>query len=170
MVAVGTHEQPFQRLLNAAHECAVLLEHTSWVIQYGVGSWESSKNTIDSAAYFDSAQMQEHLRWADVLVSQASPGNTFSALEHGAWPLVLGRSSKLREHVDDHQLRFAEKLQDMGKATNIVTEENLRLELLGEEREGQDSRAARIERSLLETKANSTRFRADVWQILKEAN
>jgi len=119
-VSVGTHEQPFQRLLDAVAYAVDTTGDHRYIVQYGVGSWSSGSDRVEKAVdYLTPEGVREALAWADVFVSQASPGNVFGALDAGVWPLVLGRRHANGEHVDDHQVRFAAVLEEMGLATDI---------------------------------------------------
>lgn len=117
-VAVGTHEQPFQRLLDAVEQLCSKGEY-QWRVQYGTGSVGDAPFDL-AQDYFDTDDIVSlGYQWADVVVSQASPGIVFSALEAGSWPIVLGRRVSKGEHVDDHQLHFARQLGQLGWATAI---------------------------------------------------
>jgi UDP-N-acetylglucosamine transferase subunit ALG13 len=142
LLTVGTHEQPFQRLLDAAQQTIPARPDDEWVVQYGVGAWTLHLPSIRAAAdYFDAPDMQAHLAWADLVVSQCSPGTVFGALAAEAWPLVLGRQIAFDEHVDDHQVLFARELDST-------------------------DRQRRCRQAADRSAENATRFRADVWRVL----
>lgn len=168
-VTVGTHEQPFQRLLDAVARAVSDRPHHEWVVQWGVGVWEQrGGRVVASSAYFGACEMRQHLEWADVVVSQASPGTVFAALEAGAWPVVVGRRASLREHVDDHQVLFARELDRRGLATDLRSASALVPEL-----DRQSSLPRPALRQLCTAAAsrsaeNARRFRADVWANLQE--
>ena len=166
MVSVGTHEQPFQRLLDAAADVLAARPQDEWIVQFGVGRWSVRRDGVRSTDYLDAVAMQDALRWADVLVSQASPGNVFGALAAGTWPLVLGRSRAEGEHVDDHQIRFARTLDGLGRATDLVRPERLDQALTAYARVPLEDREARIERAVSAARANERTFRREVWDAL----
>jgi UDP-N-acetylglucosamine transferase subunit ALG13 len=141
---------------------------TEWVVQYGVSEWAlNAPSVLTAARYFDAEEMTQHLEWADVLVSQASPGNAFGALNHAAWPMLLGRTKALGEHVDDHQVKFARKLEEMGKATDLADAGNLYGALVREQATSSQDRAQRIAAALQSSAMNELRFRRDVWRIVE---
>ncbi len=166
MVSVGTHEQPFQRLLDAVSSAMTARPEDEWVVQYGVGTWPDRSPAIHAAPYLDADAMCSWLEWADVLVSQSSPGNVFGALAAGTWPLVLGRSRGAGEHVDDHQIRFAASLETMGYATDVRRPERLQQVLRDEAARSRDDRAASIARATSMTAQHQAAFRNDVWSAL----
>lgn len=79
-VSVGTHEQPFQRLLDAVTRAIEDAGDHRYIVQYGVGEWTSTSARIERAVdYLTPSGVADALGWADILVSQASPGNVFGA-------------------------------------------------------------------------------------------
>lgn len=166
MVSVGTHEQPFQRLLDAVATAIAEGPAHEWVVQFGVGRWQVRGTGVRSAPYLDAVEMRSTLEWADVLVSQASPGNAFGALAAGTWPLVLGRSHADGEHVDDHQVRFAAALETMGYATDLRDPDRLLRELCVESRRSPTERATAIARASGTAAQSQAHFRSDVWTVL----
>ena len=171
-VTVGTHEQPFQRLLDAASVAVSARPQDSWVVQSGVGAWRPTEagNVVAASSYFDATTMQEHLAWADLVVSQSSPGTVFSALAAGARPVVVGRRSGLGEHVDDHQLRFARELDRRGLARDLSDADPLGpalvTALVDESSRCPEQRRERCLRLAADSAENTARFRAEVWDVL----
>lgn len=167
LLTVGTHEQPFQRLLEAAQDALLTRTNDEWVVQYGVGSWPGRVPGVRTAAdYFDASNMQEHLAWADVVVSQCSPGTVFGALAAGSWPLVLGRQQAYGEHVDDHQVLFARELDRAGLAHDIGSAAGLVAALSREDRTDAAGRRQRCRLAADRSATNEARFRADVWRVI----
>lgn len=169
LLSVGTHEQPFQRLLDAAHDAIAAPTGDEWVVQHGVGRWSSDlPGVLVAADYFDAASMQAHMEWADVVVSQSSPGLVFGALASGTWPLVLGRRASHGEHVDDHQVLFARELGRSGLAVDLEHPGALVGTLAAERLGDPAARRARCRTAAERSAANAERFRADVWRLLED--
>lgn len=61
----------------------------------------------------------EQIRRASVAVTHAGAGSTLLCIEQGKHPVMVPRRSSRGEHVDDHQLPFAEKLATAGLATVV---------------------------------------------------
>lgn len=174
-VTVGTHEQPFDRLLAAASTAAAAQPADTWAVQYGVGSWPASVGTAVAAVdYLDAVEMRARLHWADVVVSQASPGTVFAALDAGAWPIVVGRRARLGEHVDDHQVRFARAMRERGVVDDLSAASPLPLALerllATQARTPSDERRRRCSAAALQSAENAARFRLDVWSVLGVAS
>jgi len=166
LVTVGTHEQPFRRLLDAAADATARRPHDEWVVQFGVGSWCTTRPGVRSSRYLDADAMHRALQWADVVVGGSGPGTVFGALHAGAWPLVLGRSPAAGEHVDDHQVRFARTLGRIGYATELRQPRDLVPALEHEAARTAHDRRRRIARVVGTVRVNEDAFRDDVWRVL----
>lgn len=164
-VSVGTHEQPFQRLLDEVH---ILTSDATneWLVQYGVGSWTSNNSDVRAAPYLTPQEVSEALSWADIIVSQASPGNVFGALDEGVWPIVIGRQKAFLEHVDDHQVRFATALSEMGAATNLEDAHHLGDVLESESRRSVEERRESIRELNRAGRLRRSQFRAEAWTLI----
>jgi UDP-N-acetylglucosamine transferase subunit ALG13 len=65
---------------------------------------------------------------AAAIVCHGGPGTIIASLSAGKMPIVVPRTHALGEHVDDHQVRFAGRLEQLGYA--FVAEERARFEYL----------------------------------------
>lgn len=115
-VTVGTHEQGFPRLLSAVSELiGIEPECLQWRVQTGPAKTAYPAFVEFQTAYSHS-EMILNLEWADVMISQASPGNVFNALAALSQPIVIPRRADLSEHVDNHQAIFARYAAESGLA------------------------------------------------------
>ncbi|MDP9936320.1 UDP-N-acetylglucosamine transferase subunit ALG13 [Paenarthrobacter nicotinovorans] len=162
LVSVGTHEQPFQRLLDATAEFVQAARDVEVVVQYGVGKWPAHLE-IEAVDYFSHDDMQLQLLKADILVTQASPGNVFGALSAGTWPLVLGRTRSLREHVDDHQVHFAKAVEELGLGTNIGSIDNLHSSISAVLTVDNSTLVERCRSAVSASDARTVQFRDQFW-------
>ncbi|MEX1140865.1 MAG: glycosyltransferase [Thermoleophilaceae bacterium] len=112
-VTVGTHHQPFERLLDALAR----LDGDRLVVQYGVG--ERPARASAAAAFMPFDAMLEHFRAADVVVTHAGVGSILCAAREGHVPLVVPRSAELGEHVDDHQIELTNALAKRGSVVPV---------------------------------------------------
>ncbi|WP_196802741.1 glycosyltransferase [Paenarthrobacter nicotinovorans] len=159
---MGTHEQPFQRLLDAMVEFVRSNHDVDVVVQYGVGKWPAHLDTV-AVDYFSHDDMQLQLLKADILITQASPGNVFGALSAGAWPLVLGRTKALREHVDDHQIHFANAVEELGLGTNVGSIEKLPSAITAVLRTDSNTLVERCQKAVSASDARTVHFRDQFW-------
>jgi UDP-N-acetylglucosamine--N-acetylmuramyl-(pentapeptide) pyrophosphoryl-undecaprenol N-acetylglucosamine transferase len=126
-VALGTHVQPFDRLLEVvdrAVQRGVL--PTPVLAQSGVTQFEPESFQVEP--WFDPDAVQAAMRTARYIVCHAGSGLISSALRAGRRPLVMARRRTLGEHVDDHQLQILAKLSELGMVVAIedeITEEHL---------------------------------------------
>ena len=123
-VTLGTERYPFPRLLQCvekAIESGLILDDV--LAQTGYTRFESEYfRTVDFLEY---EQMVEATERCDLLIGHAGEGTTILALSMGKVPIVVPRRSSLGEHVDDHQIEFARRLDHLGKVLMAFEEEEL---------------------------------------------
>ena len=112
-VTVGTHHQPFQRMLDAVP----LIEDTEAVVQYGPGA--PPPGVARAEAYMPFDQMLECYRAASAVVTHAGVGSILCARREGHTPLVVPRQHALGEHVDDHQAELTRALERRGSVVAV---------------------------------------------------
>lgn len=104
---VGTHEDPFDRLLRALD---ALAGEERVVIQSGYSTYAPTRWAAEKMMPFD--RVQALMAEARIVVTHGGPASIMQALAHGKVPVVVPRQAKFGEHVDDHQVRFARKIGD----------------------------------------------------------
>jgi UDP-N-acetylglucosamine--N-acetylmuramyl-(pentapeptide) pyrophosphoryl-undecaprenol N-acetylglucosamine transferase len=112
-VAVGTHAQPYPRMLEIVRrgiEDGLLPEPVR--AQVGPAAWNAAGVRV--ARYLGPEELEAALRAAAVVVCHGGAGIISSALAAGRTPIVVARRAVLGEHVDDHQLELTRKLADWG--------------------------------------------------------
>jgi UDP-N-acetylglucosamine transferase subunit ALG13 len=110
-LTVGTDHHPFDRVvrwLDAWLEAGAEGE-VRCLVQHGASAPSSIARSHDYLTY---EEMDVAIREAAVIVSHAGPGTIMMAAEAGKLPIVVPRTRALREHVDDHQVLFAQRLRD----------------------------------------------------------
>lgn len=105
VVTVGTHEQPFDRLVRAA---SALSPDEPLVVQYG--SSQVAHTHGEWVDYLSFDQLADLAREARAFVCHAGVGSIVLARRCGHRPIVMPRRHELGEHVDDHQLSLARRL------------------------------------------------------------
>ena len=107
-VTVGTHEQPFNRLLREVDRLAAEEGLPQPVFcQTGYSSYRPAVRSVSMLPY---AEMQEYLSSADVVVSHGGPGSILPVLAAGKPLVLVPRQRRFHEHVDDHQVAFCRRL------------------------------------------------------------
>jgi UDP-N-acetylglucosamine transferase subunit ALG13 len=115
VVTVGTHEQPFDRLVGAAALLGatgdpLLVQYGSSQLPHGPGEW------VD---YLSFDELAAQARDARAFVCHAGVGSIVLARRFGHRPIVMARRPDLGEHVDGHQLELSRRLEQAGIVTVV---------------------------------------------------
>lgn len=120
-VTVGTHEQPFNRLIKEVDRLKKEGIITDEVfIQTGFSTYEPQycdwKNIISYS------EMEDYMNRADIIITHGGPATFMGAIAKGKKPIVVPRQEKFGEHVNDHQLEFAEQVSERFGSIVVVEE------------------------------------------------
>jgi UDP-N-acetylglucosamine transferase subunit ALG13 len=119
-VTVGTHHQPFDRLLRAL---GPLAELDRLVVQHGVGR---APACADIAVDFMSArEVATRIEHARAVVMHAGVGSFLVAYRAGHVPVMVPRQRRYGEHVDDHQTSLVRALGREGRVRAVWHVEEL---------------------------------------------
>lgn len=116
LVTVGTHDQPFDRLVRAADEMARTLDEQV-IIQRGVATYVPA--SAESFPFTTSREMIELVRSARVVISHAAAGAIILALQERKSLILVARRQQWNEHRDDHQTQLARALHDSQRAIAV---------------------------------------------------
>lgn len=127
-VAVGTHGDPFDRLLRMVDDAIGAGLMTGPVVaQAGVSTYRP--RNYRTLPYLSPTAIEAATERARYVVCHAGSGLISSALRAGRRPLVVPRLRRHGEHFDDHQVQITERLADMGLVVPLddaITAEKLR--------------------------------------------
>lgn len=112
---VGTHEQQFNRLVEAVDRIAA---HNDVFIQTGYSTYVPEHCEHSTMIGYD--DMVERVVSADVVVTHGGPGSIMLALEMGKVPIAVPRLKAYGEHVNDHQLAFCTMMDDLGRCSLLL--------------------------------------------------
>jgi UDP-N-acetylglucosamine transferase subunit ALG13 len=159
LVTVGTHEAPFDRLLEAVGRLGV---DEDLVVQHGSSLVRPAG--AKCIPYLPYDELWKLVGDARVVVCHAGVGSIMTALAREKKPIVVPRSYRLGEHVDDHQLELCRRLAHEGMVVLVEDEQQLGAALSGHDNERAASfrRPGRLEgelRSLLELRIRRMRPR-----------
>jgi UDP-N-acetylglucosamine transferase subunit ALG13 len=115
---VGTHNQPFERFLQAL---AALEDDV--VVQYGPN--ERPAWAARAVRFMDFEAVMTAMREADAVVTHAGVGSILCARTLGHVPIVMPRLARLGEHVDDHQVQLCNALSKAGRVIVAWRSEDL---------------------------------------------
>lgn len=121
-VTVGTHEQPFNRLV----ECVDKLVETGKIneevfIQTGYSTYEPKYCKWSKLLPYQ--DMVKKVQDARIVITHGGPSSFIMPLQIGKIPIVVPRQKKYGEHVNDHQVEFCKNVAERMK--NIITIENV---------------------------------------------
>lgn len=121
-VTVGTHEQPFDRLVQAIDELVargVVTEEV--IIQTGYSTYEPRHCRWQKL--FPYGEMVKMVAEARIVVTHGGPSSFLMPLQIGKVPVVVPRLHRFDEHVNDHQAIFCKEVA--ARNGNIILVEDV---------------------------------------------
>lgn len=118
-VTVGTHEQPFDRLVEKIDSLKGdgLIDEDVF-IQYGYGKYEPKH--CQGSRLISGVKMAEYVEKARIVITHGGPSSFIAVVKQGKVPIVVPRKKAFNEHVNDHQLIFCKEAKDSGVPMIIV--------------------------------------------------
>lgn len=116
-VTVGTHEQPFNRLVKKVDDLVAqgnIKEKV--IIQTGFSTYNANHCEAHKMMSFD--EMQQALKDARIVITHGGPSSFIEALQFGKVPIVVPRRQEYNEHVNDHQVDFTKLIEK--RMNNII--------------------------------------------------
>lgn len=114
LVVVGTDFHPFDRLITWTNEWLGSRQEMAGrcFVQSGTASVSPA---CDGSQFLEVGELCSLFDAADVIISHGGPATIFEAWARGRRPIVVPRLARHREHVDDHQSDFCEKVSELGR-------------------------------------------------------
>jgi len=119
VVSVGTDHHPFDRLVQWVDDWSAGQLDVEVILQRGTSA--PPKN-LDSSELIPHPDLLELFARATAVISHGGPSTVMDARMTGRLPIVVPRDPAHGEHVDEHQLRFAEHLRKHDLARIALTE------------------------------------------------
>lgn len=121
-VTVGTHEQPFDRLIKYIdHLTAEKIITERIIMQTGFCKYVPEFCEWKSFYTFD--EMQSFMKKARIIITHGGPSSIMMSLQYGKVPVAVPRQKKYGEDINDHQIEFVREMADGRK--NIIPVENI---------------------------------------------
>lgn len=159
-VTVGTHEQPFNRLIQKIDELkrdGMLQDEV--IIQTGFSTYEPQYCRWMKLIPYQ--QMIKNVNEARIVITHGGPASFIMPLQSGKTPIVVPRQHQFNEHVNDHQVEFARNVaQRMG--TIIPVED---IEMLRDIITDYDQIVAGMQRGM---NCNNAKFNEELENLVKE--
>lgn len=113
VVTVGTQEgYGFDRLYDALVPLLADCDEVLWQ----TGSQDVTPWGIEGRASVSHDELSAAVAEADVVIAHSGTGSAIAAFEQGKFPVLVPRSARYGEHIDDHQLQIAMEMQRRGLA------------------------------------------------------
>ena len=129
-VTVGTHEQPFDRLVSYIDDLkrdGVIREDV--FIQTGFSTYEPQYCRWSKLIPYE--EMVKNVQEARIVITHGGPASFIMPLQMGKTPIVVPRQSRFGEHVNDHQVEFAKAMeQRMGTIIPVLDISDLKETIL----------------------------------------
>ena len=121
-VTVGTHEQPFDRLLKIIDkmvESGKIDEKV--IIQKGYTDYEPIH--CENYKLIGYEEMQRYIADARIVITHGGPASFIAPLAIGKIPIVVPRKKEFNEHVNNHQYDFSKQLEQRMKNIIVANDE-----------------------------------------------
>ena len=158
-VTVGTHEQPFNRLIQKIDQLKKdgIIEDDVF-IQTGFSTYEPKYCQWSKLiAYQDMIQYVEDAR---IVITHGGPASFIMPLQIGKIPIVVPRQKRFWEHVNDHQIEFVRNVVE--RMGTVICVENI--EMLGDIINNYDKFADGMKNRM---NSNNVRFNSAIEKLVK---
>ncbi len=158
-VTVGTHEQPFNRLIQKIDQLKKdgIIEDDVF-IQTGFSTYEPKYCQWSKLiAYQDMIQYVEDAR---IVITHGGPASFIMPLQIGKIPIVVPRQKRFGEHVNDHQIEFVRNVVE--RMGTVICVENI--EMLGDIINNYDKFADGMKNRM---NSNNVRFNSAIEKLVK---
>lgn len=158
-VTVGTHEQPFNRLIQKIDQLKKdgIIEDDVF-IQTGFSTYEPKYCQWSKLiAYQDMIQYVEDAR---IVITHGGPASFIMPLQIGKIPIVVPRQKRFGEHVNDHQVEFVRNVVE--RMGTVICVENI--EMLGDIINNYDKLADGMKNRM---SSNNVRFNSAIEKLVK---
>lgn len=158
-VTVGTHEQPFNRLIEYMDN----LKHNGKIedeifIQKGYSTYEPRCCNWSNILPYN--KMEVNVADARIIITHGGPASFIMPLRIGKIPIVVPRQFKFGEHVNDHQLDFVNTVSErLGTIIPVVE-----IKKLGEVIENYDSIVFSMNHKM---NSNNLKFNQELDKVVK---
>lgn len=110
-VTVGTHEQPFDRLIREVDRLkGERVIEDKVVMQTGFSDYVP--RNCEWNRLYPADIMQKNIEDARIVITHGGPASFIMPLQLGKIPVVVPRQEKYGEHVNDHQVEFVEAVAE----------------------------------------------------------
>lgn len=124
-VTIGTHPDQFDRLIRRIDEIAPKIKEEI-IVQRGFTNY-----TPKNVKYFDfTDKIDDYYKKARLVIAQSATSLIEFILKYGKPVITVPREAMYKEHINDHQLEFAEYFSKRANVLMIRNMKDLTPELL----------------------------------------
>lgn len=116
-VTVGTHEQPFNRLLKEVDKLAGNLMIKEKVVMQ-IGYSDYIPQNCEWHKFLSLQEMDENIEKARIIITHGGPASFIAPLQVRKIPIVVPRQEKYGEHINNHQVDFVKLINK--RLNNII--------------------------------------------------
>lgn len=159
-VTVGTHEQPFDRLIECIDNLkseGIIKEEV--VIQIGYSTYKPVNCKWQKL--FSYQEMTELMKDARIIITHGGPSSFIMSLQIGKTPIVVPRRHEFNEHVNNHQVSFTKAVAERMGTIIVVND----MDKLGTIIVKYDEIISGMDSGL---KSNNSRFNKELKEIVDE--
>lgn len=129
-VTVGTHEQPFNRLIEYVDK---LVEYGNIseevILQIGYSTYEPKNCRWQR--FFLFKEMAQKIADARIVITHGGPSSFIAPLQIGKIPIVVPRKKEFNEHVNNHQVEFSKAVAEKLKSIIVIEEIETLRDIIG---------------------------------------
>lgn len=124
LVITGMEIHPFDRLVRAVDVLAgdEMIDE-DFFVQLGACTYQPKNMPYERYLAFNS--LCDKISQSSAVITHAGVGSTLTCIQQGKFPIVVPRYSEYGEHVDDHQIPFAEKMAAINCALAVMDTKEL---------------------------------------------
>ena len=118
-VTVGTHEQPFNRLIKEIDDLkkdGTIKEDV--FMQTGFSTYEPKYCEYKKMLSYP--EMNEKVKEARIAITHGGPASFIAPLQIGKIPIVVPRQKQYDEHVNNHQVNFAKAVKERYNSIIVI--------------------------------------------------
>lgn len=108
----GTHNQGFNRLIKAVD---LLAENFPGNFFIQTGNSDFKPENCKWEKFLTPMELEKKIQESFLVITHAGAGSIINSLKNKRKTIVVPREKKFNEHVNDHQIELAEKLEKEGK-------------------------------------------------------